>query len=62
MIIFATQQEVHEKDGNGSASDDHDAVAQEEEAEHIVHFSKPHVVHDEIEFHEDGAKGEDADQ
>lgn len=62
MVILRAEQEIHEQDGDGSAGDDHDAVAEKEEAEHVVDFTEPHVVHDEIELDHDGAEGEDADK
>ncbi len=62
MIILATEQEVDEQDSNGGTSDDHDAVAEEEEAEHVVYLAKPHVVHDEIKLDEDSAEGKNADE
>ena len=62
MIVFTAEQKVDEEDGDGRTRDDHDAVAEEEEAEHVVDFSEPHVVHDEVELDEDCAKGEDTDE
>ena len=62
MIILGAQQEVDEQNGNGSTGDDHNTVAEEEEAEHVVDLSKPHVIHDEIKFDEDGAKGEESNK
>ncbi len=62
MIILATEQEVDEQDSNGGTGDYHDAVAEEEEAEHVVYLAKPHVVHDEIKLDEDSAEGKNADE
>ena len=62
MVVFRAQQEVDEEYCDGGAGDNHDAVAEEEEAKHVVHFSKPHVVHDKVELDENGAKGEDANE
>lgn len=62
MIVLGAEEEIDEEDRDGGASDNHDAVAEEQEAEHVVHFAKPHVVHDEVEFDEDGAEGEDTDE
>lgn len=62
MIVLTAEQEVDEQDRNRGASDYHNAVAEEEETEHVVHLAKPHVVHDEIELHEDGTEGENADE
>ena len=62
MIILTAEQEVNEENGDGRAGDDHDAVAKEEEAEHVVYFAEPHVVHDEVEFDENGTKGKDANE
>lgn len=62
MVVLATEQEVDEQDRDGGACDDHDTIAEEEEAKHIVNFAEPHVVHDEIELNEDGAEWEDANE
>ena len=62
MIVLRAEQEVDEKDGDGGAGDSHDAVAQEQKAEHVIDFAEPDVVQDEEELYEDGAKREDADQ
>ena len=62
MVIFRAEEEVYEQDRYGGAGDDHDAVAEEEEAEHVVDLSEPHVVHDKVEFDEDGAKRKDSDE
>ena len=57
MIVLTTEQEVDEENGDGGAGDDHDTVAKEEEAEHVIHFPKPHVIHDEVELDEDCTEG-----
>lgn len=62
MVVLAAEQEVDQQDRDCSAGDDHDAVAKEEESEHIVHFAEPHIVHDEVELDKDGAKRENADE
>ena len=62
MIILAAEEEIDQQHANGGASDDHDGVSEEEETEHVVDLAEPHVVHDEEEFDEDGAEGEDADE
>lgn len=62
MVVLGAEQEIDEEHGDGGGGDDHDGVAEEEEAEHVVHLAEPHVVHDEVELHEDGAEGEDADE
>lgn len=62
VVILTAEKEVDQENGDGCASDDHDAIAEEKEAEHVVDFAKPHVVHDEVEFDKDGAEGEDADE
>lgn len=62
MVILTAEKEVDQQNGDGGACDDHDAVAEEEEAEHVVDFAEPHVVHDEVKLDKDGAEGEDADQ
>lgn len=62
MVVFRAQEEVNKENCDGSAGDDHDAVAEEEEAKHVVDFSKPHVVHDKVELDENRAEGEDANK
>ena len=62
MIVFAAEQEVDEQDRNGGTGDNHNAIAEEKESEHVVYLPKPHVVHDEVEFDEDSAKWENANQ
>ena len=56
MIILAAKQEVDEQNRDGGTGNDHNAVAEEKEAEHVVYLAKPHVVHNEVEFDEDGAE------
>ncbi len=62
MVVLGAEQEVDEQDGDGGARDDHNAVAEEEEAEHVVDFAEPHVVHDEVELDEDCTEWKDADE
>ena len=62
MIVLRAQQVIDEHDGDGGARDDHDAIAEEKKAEHVVDAVEPQAVHDEIELDEDGAKGEEADK
>lgn len=62
MVIFGTEQEIHHEDGDGGRGDNHEAVAQEQEAEHVVDSAEPDRVHDEVELDKDGTKGEDADE
>ena len=62
MIVLRTEQEVDQEYRDGGTGDDHDAIAEEEEAEHVVDFAEPHVVHDEVARDEDAAAGEDADE
>lgn len=62
MVVLRAKQEVDEQDGDSGTSDNHDSVAEEEEAEHVVDFAEPHVVHNEVELYEDGTEGENADE
>ena len=62
MVILTAEQEVDKQDRDGGACNDHDAVAEEEETEHVVYLAKPHVVHDEVELNEDGAKRKNTNQ
>lgn len=62
VIIFTAKQKVHQENSDGSAGYDHDAVAEEEESEHVVDFAKPHVIHDVVELDEYGAERKDANK
>lgn len=62
MIVLCAEQEVDEQHGDGGAGQDHDQVAEEKEAEHVVELAEPDVVEDEEELDEDGAEGEDTDE
>ena len=62
MIILAAEQEVDKQNRDGGTSNDHNAVAEEKEPEHVVYLTEPHVVHDEVELDEDGAEWKDTDQ
>lgn len=56
VVVFRAEQEVDHQDRDRSASDDHEPVANKQEAEHIIHFAEPDARHDEIELDEDGAE------
>ena len=61
VIILTAEQEIHQQNGYGCASNDHDSVAKEEKAEHVVNLAEPHIIHDEIKVDENGAEGKNAD-
>ena len=50
MVILAAEQEVYEQYSDGGAGDDHDAVAKEEEAEHVVNSAGPDTAHDKVKL------------
>ena len=60
MIVFATQLEVAQDDGDLCAGDDQDDKHQAQEPEEVVELVQPHAGQDEEELDEDGAKGQDA--
>ena len=62
MIVLAAEQEVDEQDRDGSTCNNHNAVAEKEETEHVVYLAKPHVVHDEVELDKDGAERKNTNQ
>jgi len=62
MVALGTEQEVHHEHRDGGARDDHEAEADEQEAEHVVDAASPDRVHDEVELDEAGAEGQHADQ
>ena len=62
MVVFRAESKVHHEDCDGSRGDDHEAVAEEEEAEHVVDTAEPDAADDEIQLEEYGAKGKNADE
>lgn len=62
VVVLGAEQEVDEEDCDRGGRGDHEAVAEEEEAEHVVHLAEPDGAHDEVELDEDGAEGEEADE
>lgn len=60
MVVFGTKQKVGQQDGHSGRGDDHQNVAQEQEAKHVVNLVKPQGVVDVVNFNEDGAEGQDA--
>ena len=61
-VILGAEQEIHEQHGRGGRGDDHQTIADEQEAEHVVDLVGPERGHDEIEFHENGSKGKKTGQ
>lgn len=57
VVVLAAEEHVDEQHRHRGAGDDHESVAEEEEAEHVVDPVEPDGVHDEVEFDEDSAKG-----
>lgn len=55
MVVLGTEEEVDREYSNSSACDDHQTVADEEEAEHVVYPREPDRVHDEVQLDKDGA-------
>lgn len=60
MPILRCELEIHHYDGDLSAGDGKDEQDEEEEAKHVVDTMQPNGGEDEVEFDEDGAKGQDA--
>ena len=61
VVVLGAEQEVDHEDGDGGASDDHEPVADEEKAEHVVHLAEPDAFHDELELDVDGQERQHAD-
>lgn len=59
-VVFRAEQEVHQQNCCGGSGDDHEPVAEEQEAEHVVDLAGPDGRHDEVEFDENCGKGEEA--
>jgi hypothetical protein len=62
MVVFRTERKVDHKDRDGGRSHDHQTVAEEQEAEHVVDTAEPDAADDEVQLEEYGAKGKDADE
>lgn len=56
VVVFGTEQEVDHQNSDGSGGDDHQAEADEEEAEHVIHLTEPDAFHDEVELDKDGTE------
>ena len=61
-IILCAEKIIHKHDGDGRRSDNHNAIAEEKKAKHVVHFVEPDAIHDEIEFDKNGAEWKSADE
>ena len=61
MVIFAAKQVVDEENGDGGAGDDHEEIAEEEKAKHVVELAEPDRSHDEVELDKDRAEGQETD-
>lgn len=62
VIVLAAEQEIYKQYSDGGACNDHDAVAKEEEAKHIIDSAGPDTAHDEVELDDDGTEGKDANE
>ena len=58
MIVLRAKKEVDQEDRYSSAGKDHDAVAYEEKAKHVVYSPEPYIVEDKVELDKDRAKRE----
>ena len=61
VVVLAAEQEIHHQDRDRRTAHDHQAVADEEKAEHVVHLVEPDAVHDEVKFGEDGGERKHTD-
>ena len=57
VIILTTKQEIDHEHRDSRTRYYHEAVAEEQEAEHVVDLAEPDGRHDEVELDEDGSKG-----
>ena len=48
MVILCAEGEIDHQHGHGGAGDDHQRVAEKEEAEHVVDLVEPDAVGDEV--------------
>lgn len=62
IVVLGAEQEIGHENGDGSADNDHETVAQEEETEHVIDPAEPDRAHDEVKLNEDGAKGKETDE
>lgn len=61
-VILGAQQEVYQQHSRSRGGDDHQAVAEEQETEHVVDLVGPQRRHDKVQLNEDGAEWKDAGQ
>lgn len=61
-VVLCAQQEVHQEDGGSCRSNNHQAVAQEQESKHVIDFVGPERGHDEVELNKDSPEGKDTRQ
>ena len=61
-VILGAKQEIHQQHCCGGGGDDHQTIAYEQEAKHVVDLVGPERGHDEIEFHENRSKGKKTGQ
>lgn len=61
-VILRAKHKVDQQDRRSRRRDDHQHIAEKEESEHVVDLAGPQRVHDKVELHENGTKGENTRQ
>lgn len=61
-VVLCTQQEIHQQDGSSRRGNDHQAVAEEQESEHVVDLVGPEGGHYKVQLDENRTKGENSGQ
>lgn len=57
VIVLTAKQKVNQENRDRGTCNDHNSVADEQKAEHVVNFSRPHILQNEEEFNEDSSEG-----
>ena len=56
VIILTAEKEVDHEHGDGCAGDNHETVAEEQEAEHVIDLAELDGGHDEVKLHKDSSE------
>lgn len=61
-VVLCTQQEIHQQDSGSRRGNNHQAVAEEQEPEHVVDLVGPEGGHNEVQLDKNGTEGENSGQ
>lgn len=61
-VVLGAQQEIHQQHSRGRRGDNHQAVTEEQETEHVIDLVGPQRCHDKVQLNKDGAEWKNAGQ